>query len=184
MISLSRQVPVALLGAALATLACASAPAEQPTEYEVKAAFVHNIVKFVEWPETARTDGSLTLCILGKDPSGSALDALRGRHIGNKVWEVSHANPDTNLGRCDVLFIAASESGNLGQILAATKGSAVLTMGDSPGYAQEGVMVNLYLEQNRVRFEINTESVKRARLKISSQLLKLARIIAEPGGVK
>jgi hypothetical protein len=173
-----------LLGAALAVLACRSAQAEQPTEYEVKAAFIHNIAKFVEWPAAARTTGALRLCVLGQDQSGGALGALRGKPIGNAVWDVAPVDRQSNLSQCRVLFISASESGDLAQVLDGIKDRAVLTMGDTGGYAVQGVMVNFYLEQNRVRFEINPQAASRAGLRISSQLLKLARIVAEPGGTK
>lgn len=173
-----------LLGAALAAVTCVSAQAAPPTEYEVKAAFIHNIAKFVEWPVAPPTDGKLRLCIVGQDPFGSVLDSLRGKRIGDKVWEVLPAKPNSNLRECGVLFIAASERNNLNQVLDAIKGSAVLTMGDSEGYAKQGVMVNFYLERNLVRFEINAEAASRAGLKMSSQLLKLARIVREPGGAQ
>jgi hypothetical protein len=184
LISLSKQVLVLLLGTALAATTCVSAQAEPPTEYEVKAAFIHNIAQFVEWPAAAGTAGPLKLCIVGRDPFGKALDGLRGKTIRDKVWEVLPATPTTNLRECGVLFIAASERNNLGQILDATRGSAVLTVGDSERYAELGVMVNFYLEQNRVRFEINAEVASRAGLKMSSQLLKLARIVHQTGGVQ
>jgi hypothetical protein len=170
-----------LLGTALAAVTCVIARAETPTEYEVKAAFIHNIAQFVEWPAAASTAGSLKLCIVGRDPFGKALDALRGKTIRGMVWAVSPATPDTNLRECRVVFIAASERNNLGQVLDAIKGSTALTVADSEGYAEQGVMVNFYLEQNRVRFEVNAEAASRAGLKISSQLLKLARIVHEPG---
>jgi hypothetical protein len=172
-----------LLGAALTPLTC-TAQAGQPTEYEVKAAFIHNIAKFVEWPAAARTKGTLRFCVLGQDQSGGALDALRGKPIGDAVWEVLPVDRQGNLHQCRVLFIAASESGSLSQVLNDIKGYAVLTVGDTGGYAVQGVMVNFYLEQNRVRFEINAEAASRAGLRISSHLLKLARIVEEPGGMK
>jgi hypothetical protein len=124
------------------------------------------------------------LCILGQNPFGKALDALRGQPIGDKVWEVLPVQPNTNLRKCAVLFIAATESNNLGQIMNDLKDNAVLTIGDTNGYAEQGVMVNFYFEQNRVRFEINNDAAGRAKLKISSQLLKLARIVAEARGKK
>lgn len=173
-----------LLGAALAALTCVSAQAGPPTEYEVKAAFIHNIAKFVEWPAATGTKGALRLCVLGQDQFGSALDTLRGKPIGNTVWEVVPVDRQSNLRQCRVLFIAASESGNLRQVLDDIKGRAVLTIGDTGGYAGQGVIVNFYLEQNRVRFEINPQAASRAGLRISSQLLKLARIVAELGGMK
>lgn len=182
MISSSRQVLIMLFGTAMAAVACASAHAGTPTEYEVKAAFIHNIAKFVEWPAAATTAGPLKLCVLGHDPFGGALDALRGKTVHDKPWEVLHANSDTSLRECGVLFITASERNNLKQVLDATKGSAVLTVGDSEGYAERGVMVNFYLQGNMVRIEVNLDASKRAGLNISSQLLKLARIVQEPGG--
>jgi len=184
LIRLCKQVLVMLLGTAVATTICASAQAEQPTEYDVKAAFIHNVAKFVEWPAAPPTDGKLRLCIVGQDPFGSALDSLRGKHIGDKVWDILLAKPNSNLRECGVLFIAASERNNLRQVLDATKGSAVLTVGDSEGYAERGVMVNFYLQDNMVRIEVNIDASKRAGLNISSQLLKLARIAHESGGIR
>lgn len=182
---LSKQTLIMLLGAILGAANCMSAQAEPPTEYEVKAAYIHNTAKFVEWPAASTGfAGSLKLCVLGQDPFGNALNVLRGKAIHDKVWEVVHANSDTNLRECGALFIAASERRNLRQILDATKDSPVLTMGDSDGYAQQGVMVNFYLQDNMVRIEINTDAVKRSGLNIGSQLLKLARIVQEHGGGK
>jgi hypothetical protein len=96
-------------------------------------------------------------------------------------WEITPVNLESNLKRCRVLFISASERGNLVRILAKLEHGAVLTVGDSAGYAEEGVMVNFYLEESRVRFEINREAVGRAQLRISSQLLKLARLTGKSG---
>jgi hypothetical protein len=174
---------IALLTGTMLAASCTSAQAEVSAEYEVKAAFIHNIAKFIEWP-VAHSRGPLRLCILGQSPFGGALDSLQGKAIGDKVWAVSSAQPDTDLRECGVLFIAASERSRLGRILDGIKGSAVLTMGDSEGYAGQGVMINFYIEQNRVRFEINKDAVGRAGLKVSSHLLKLARIISEEGGGK
>jgi hypothetical protein len=158
------------------------AQAAPPTEYEVKAAFIHNIAKFVEWPAAPPADGKLRLCILGQDPFGAATGVLQGKQVGGSVWEVRSVNLPGDLKACHVLFIAASESGNLRQIHQRIEGAAVLTVGDTPGYAEQGVMVNFYLEENRVRFEINREAAGHAGFRISSQLLKLARIVPEAGG--
>jgi len=164
------------------TVTCAAAQAAPAKEYEVKAAFIHNIAKFVEWPP--RSAGSLKLCVIGQDPFGSALDALDAKPIGDTVWEVLPVRRNSNLRGCGVLFIPASENNNLKPILTSIQGSAVLTVGDTPGYAEQGVMVNFYLEQNKVRLEINKDAAGRAGFKISSQLLKLARIVAESGEIK
>ncbi|MBU1775570.1 MAG: YfiR family protein [Gammaproteobacteria bacterium] len=183
MIRSTKRAFVILLGMVLATT-CANARADQPGEYEVKAAFIHNIAKFIAWPATTRTTGSLGLCVLGQNPFDRSLDTLQGQAIGDKVWEISSVNLQSNLHKCNVLFISASESGNLGEVLIKTKGDAVLTIGDTSGYAERGVIVNFYLERDKVRFEINNDAAERAGLKISSKLLKLARIVPDPGGSK
>ena len=164
---------------------CAAMPAiaaqAQPSEYEVKAAFVHNIAKFVEWPAVPAS-GLARLCLLGEDPSGGAFDMLQGKPIGGLRWEVVKVDAGNGLKACRVLFIAPSERADLGRILAKMEGSPVLTVGDTDGYAEQGVMVNFYPEGGRVRFEINRAAAARAGLAISSQLLRLARLVDETGG--
>jgi len=162
-------------------------PAQEPspTEYEVKAAFLYNFPKFVEWPpRRAAVENVLTLCVLGPNPFGKALEILQGKPVGTMVWRVVLADSKTNLRECPVLFISASDSGNLSQILEGIKGAPVLTVGDTEGYAGRGVVVNFFLEDNKVRFEINVEASRLAGLTISSQLLKLARIVSLSGGAR
>ena len=172
---------VLVLFAILAVAADTGVLADAPTEYEIKAAFIHNIAKLVEWPAASSDASTLRLCILGKDPFGHALDILRGKRIGNLEWEVMPADPKTDLRECRVLFIAASESDNLDSVLRDIKGSAILTIGDTAGYAEQGVIVNFYMEQNKVRLEVNVEAAQRAGLRIGSQLLKLAKIVHGTG---
>lgn len=166
-----------LLAALLAVPLASAAP---PTEYEVKVGFIHNIAKFAEWP-AARAGGSLRFCVAGQDPFGGATAALQGKPVGGLVWEVVPAGSRTNVRECQVLFIAASEAGNLRRLLDSLRGSPVLTVGDTAGFAEEGVIANFYLDQGRVRFEINPDAAGRAGLKLSSQLLKLARIVRDGG---
>jgi len=173
-----------LLCGVLLALHWANVRADAPSEYEVKAAFIHNIAKFVEWPAKPAAGSNLRLCILGQSPLTEAAVSLQGKQVGNLVWELQSVYSRSSLKECHVLFIAASESGNLRHILEGINGSAVLTVGDSDGYAAQGVMVNFYIEQNKVRFEINAAAANRAELRIGSQLLKLARIVAEPGRMK
>lgn len=156
--------------------------AAPPTEYEVKAAFIHNIAKFVEWPAALPSSGSARLCLLGRSPFGNALDALQGKQIGQMSWEIVPLNSRAGLKDCRILFIAASERGDLGRVLQDIGNTPVLTMGDTAGYAGQGVMVNFYLEENKVRIEINRDAAARAQIGISSQLLRLARIVRENGG--
>lgn len=168
----------------MAALSCAGVMAAPPTEYEVKAAFIHNIAKFVEWPAVPSSVRSAKLCVLGQNPFGEALGVLQGKPVGRLNWEIVLLDRSASLKECRVLFITASERGNLGRILESIATHPVLTMGDSEGYAEHGVMVNFYMEASRVRFEINRQAAARARLDFSSQLLKLARIVPPAGGMQ
>lgn len=167
------------------TMFSANVQADPPTEYEVKAAFVHNIAKFVEWPASVSAQGTLRLCILDQEAFGEAAEnLLRDKPVGSKVWEVVPLSTRASLKECKVLFIGAAEAGELPRLLDILKGSPVLTVGDTGGYAEQGVIINFYREQDKVRFEINKDAAERAGLKISSHLLKLARIVQNNGGVK
>ena len=163
---------------------CMGVQAAPTGEYEVKTAFIHNIAKFVEWPAAAASAGKLRLCILGDDPFGGNIDALRGKPVGRKVWEVTSLSGSADAKSCHVLFIASSGHEDIGQIRKHINGSAVLTVGDTRGYAEQGVMVNFYLEENKVRFEINRAAAARAGFRIDSKLLRLGRIVEESGGGK
>lgn len=153
------------------------ARADTPTEYDVKLAFIHNMINFIEWP-TPSPD-TIRLCIVGDNPFRRAADMLRDTRADGPSWSVSHLAGDDSMKECNVLFISASEANNLARILDATRNSSVLTIGDSAGYAASGVIVNFYLDTNKVRFEINTKAAQKAHLRIGSQLLKLARIVGE-----
>lgn len=164
-------------GLALLLLAPAPAIAQGSGEYEVKAAFIHNIAKFVEWPAPSVGGETLQLCVLGRNPFGDALSVLDGKQVGKLSWKISFPTIQSNLRACHVLFIAASEGGRLAPILDKLGDAPTLTVGDTENYAELGVMVNFYIDENKVRFEANPEAASRVRLKFGSQLLKLARIV-------
>ena len=169
-----------ILRALLFILPCATVHAAPSNENKVKAVFIHNVAKYVEWPPAIPVNGALRLCILGQPPFTEAANLLCGKQIGGRVWEVWHVDYSACLDECRVLFIAASESGNLRHVLEKIKGNTTLTVGDTNGYAAQGVMVNFYYqESNYVRFEINVGAVRRAGLNIDSQLLRLAYIVKE-----
>jgi len=169
-----RPRPRLTLAALAATLALAPPPARAEAEYQVKAAILYNIARFVDWPGGGRP--TVTLCILGADPFGPAIDSLVGHPVGQGQLEVRRVTHASDLRACQMLFIAGSEADHLKADLAQVAHAPVLTVADTAGFAQAGVVVNLYLEQNRVRFEINIDAAQRSHLPISSQLLKLARI--------
>jgi len=150
-------------------------------EYDVKAAFIYNFLKFVEWPDKASADTTVNLCVLGNDPFGSAIDSVQGQIVNNKRIVIKRHNDTHALGKCQVLFISRSEKEQLSQILATLTGMNILTVSDTRGFAEQGVIINFYLEENKVRFEVNLDAINRSRLKISSRLLSLAKIVHDSG---
>ncbi len=161
-----------------ATLAAGVYPASgqsRPGEYEVKAAFLYNFLPFVEWPPSSGgAIKPLRVCVLGEPPVGSAFDELNGQEVTGRKLETAHLASINDLGGCDVLFIGSSEQRNIPRILKALQGSSILSIGDTAGFARQGVIINFYFEQKKVRFEINAAAARKAGLTISSKLLKLA----------
>lgn len=147
-------------------------------EYSVKAAFLFHFAQFVEWPEGtfAEADTPLTYCTIGEDPFQGSLDAaLKRKTIGAQSFRVLHFKQPQEIQGCQVLFIGAGEKKSLAEILARVRTNAVLTVGESEHFVQDGGMIGFVLEENKVRFEINLEPAQKAKLKISSRLLALAK---------
>lgn len=162
--------------------ALASAPAAQPVsrEYLVKAAFLYNFVKFVEWPSRTAS-GPIVICVAGRNPFGTILaDTIRGEIVAGRTLEARVIlEPDD---ACHVTFIPAGA--NAGAYLRAARGAAILTVGEAPGFIEQGGLIRFYLEGGGVRFEINRDGADRAGLRISSRLLQLARIVPAPADIQ
>ena len=157
-----------------------SARAQSPGEYEVKAVFLYNFAKFVEWPPNFPSEGNdpFVIGILGQDPFGAAVEqALLRKTINGRPLAIKRVKHAQDTRGCQILFISASESKRLKAHLAQLKGDPVLTVGDTENFAQEGGVIAFTLEDNRVRFEINVDAAQRAGLRISSRLLSLAKIV-------
>ncbi len=149
-------------------------PTYAPAEYQVKAAFVYNFMKFVEWPSGEQLTGqTLAVCILGDVPL-APFEELNGREIMGRRIAVKELASPKDARSCQILFIAESRSAGLAGVLDAVGGAPVLTIGDTEGFAKRGVMINMYLENKHVRFEVNAESSRAAGLRISAKLMKLA----------
>ena len=173
-------VLLGLLAGGLLGAAAADSWGATNSEYQVKAAFLYNFMKFVEWPGDAlNSSGTLTLGILGRDPFGDALDEVRGKSAKGRRIVVLHLRGVEELRECDLLFVCASEKGRLAQILKAAQSSHALTVADQEGFCQAGGMINLVFVNNRVGFEVNVAAASRSRLRVSSQLLRLARLVLE-----
>lgn len=152
-----------------------------PREYEVKTALIYSIIKFVSWPESDKNRIGSPLCIavLGQDPFNKDIDAIRGKTLKGRPVEIKRIHRIEDIKGCEVLFICSSEKWQLPRILKYVQNLPVLTIADLGGFAQAGGMINLITVNNRVQFEINNNAAIRAQLRISSQLLKLAKIIVE-----
>ncbi len=158
----------------------APAAAEEPSrEYRIKAAFIYNFAKFTRWPDSSFPDGTapLEFCVFGEDPFGGALNSLAGNTIrGREVAVRRVASVEAGAG-CHLLFISASELPRLGVILETLTGRPVLTIADMPEFARAGGIISLKTnKQDKLRFEINVGIARRAGLRISSKLLRLAEI--------
>jgi hypothetical protein len=150
-------------------------------EYLIKAAFLYNFAKFVEWPSAAfSADGApFTLCILGQDSFGAALRTVRGKTVKSTKLTIRHVSSARKVEACHILFISKSEKPRLKPILASVKELHLLTVGEMASFAQTGGIINFFELNNKIRFEINVAAAKRAGLKISSKLLKLAKVVNE-----
>jgi hypothetical protein len=155
------------------------------SEYLIKAGFIFNFAKFVEWPPAAfaQTDTPIVIGILGTDPFGPILDQIvRDKKIGNRGFIVKRLNwnRDTKeLKDCNILFVSTSEKAHIDDLLQIVKSLPILTVGETPGFAERGGIIRFTVEDNRVRFEVNVEAAHLAQLTISSRLLTLARIIQQ-----
>jgi hypothetical protein len=149
-------------------------------EYRVKAAFLYNFAKFVEWPEGAFADAGapLVIGILGEDPFEDALDGvIRGKTASGRALAVKRSKDLQGVGACHILFISSSERKRIEQIVEGLQGASVLTVGETEAFTRLGGVVGFVVEEGRVRFEINADSAERARLRVSSKLLALARVV-------
>jgi hypothetical protein len=149
-------------------------------EYEVKAAFLYNFAKFVGWPERAfdRPDDPLVFCIHGTDRFGESIDAIvDGRKAHGREIVVRHDAGAEDLDGCHLLFLTGNDSRSVAQIVHELGDTSVLTVGEAPSFADDGGIIGLVVDGGKVKFEINATSAERAGLRVSSQLLKLARSV-------
>lgn len=158
----------------------AAGRADLPTEYQVKAAYLYNFARFVEWPPASLPAAGKTfvVAVLGVDPFGGALDAtLAGKQIMQRDLTVRRVARVEDAAGAQIVFISSSESPRLTHVLSALAGHGVLTVSDMDDFARQGGIIGFRMEQRKVRFDINPRQAARARLKISSQLLRLAQVV-------
>ena len=156
--------------------------AQSPTagEYQIKAAFLFNFAKFVEWPPSSFSDAAapLRICVFGRDPFGDELlNITKDKTVNGRRLEVDQG-VDLQVARtCHILFIASSEKAQLKRVFEILRGTDALTVGDTKGFIEQGGMINFVPENNRVQFEVNRKTAEQAGLKISSKLLSVAKLV-------
>jgi hypothetical protein len=169
-------LPVCLL-LVLTSIGGSAADVQPPLEYEVKAAFLLNFTRFIEWPPAAfaAADGPFSICVLGDDPFGRALDrTVEGESVNGRKIEIQRIVRQTPAS-CQIVFAGGSEK-DLPKVLAGM-GPGVLTVGEGARFLREGGMIAFMLENRRVRFDINQSAAAKAGLRISSKLLSVARSV-------
>jgi hypothetical protein len=173
---LTRRVPLLLLLIALSNASSIQVRAQAVNEYQVKAAFILNFAKFVDWPSDAFSEGgSLVVGVVGDDPFGGALDQLNGNTVNGRRLRIKRLRWDDSLRGCQILFVSNSEGKHLGKIMESIRGTSVLTIGEMPQFNQSGGMIRFLTQSNKVRFEINAAAAGQARLRVSSKLLALSK---------
>lgn len=148
-------------------------------EYSVKAAYLYNFAKYVEWPPGVfdRPDAPVMICIAGENPFGAALSVLAGKAVGSHPVDVRAVSSNTGLEKCHVVFISRAEQSRARVLLASLARLPILTVSDIDDFARAGGMIGLVEAEQRIRFDINLATARQANLKLSSQLLKLATIV-------
>jgi hypothetical protein len=181
----------ALLAATLIAFAlCATGyvkAEEAPSlEYKVKAAFLYNFLKFVEWPADKNADSTpITIGIVGEDKFGSAFNEITSRKIKDRsiairrFVEFNNDQTRSELTKCQLVFVSANQQEHIRDIIALLKSKPVLVVGETPKFLEAGGMINFIMQEDKVCFEINDDAASSATLKIASQLLRLAKRVID-----
>jgi hypothetical protein len=176
-----RSRPILLLGLSLLWLlfACGNGRSEDapPTEYQIKAAFLFNFARFVQWPTNAlaASTSPMIIGVLGENPFHNDLAlTLRNKSVDDHPLVIKEFSSAAEATNCHILFISASEKPRLPNIINGLKGSSVLTVGEMDQFTESGGMINFVLQGSKIRFQINNNAASSAGLKISSKLLALA----------
>lgn len=174
--------------AIVAELCTAAAPtaaglgASRVSEFEVKATFLFNFVKFASWPVAVLPAGApLEVCVFGSSQVATSLESFRGQVVDGHALSVKRVVDPSDLQFCHLVFVSEAESDRAAMALRVTKNLATLTVGEQSDFLTRGGMINFVAEDNRVRFDINQSAAERVNLKISAHLLRLARQTGDGG---
>jgi hypothetical protein len=151
-----------------------------PTEYEIKAVWLLNFARFVEWPADAFSSpqAPLVVCVVGRDPFGSALEkTLAGKTIGGRPLAIRRLPADRDLAACHVIFFSNSEKKKHRELIAKLRAIPVLTVGESDGFLNDEGIIQFVRREDTIRFAVNLESARFTRLKVSANLVKVAVLV-------
>lgn len=169
------RVAAVCLGVTIAAVAIP--PAEsRPSEYDVKAAYLVNFGRFLrEEAKVAGPASDFAICVLGEDPMGHALDTIaEGQKIDERPVRVRRVEEAAEARGCDEVYISASETSRMGADAEALRGSGALTVSDAPEFLRAGGMIQFVIQRNHVRFRVNLDAARKARVVLSSELLRVA----------
>jgi len=155
------------------------------SEYAVKAALLYKFLRFLEWPDAARPEkgAPFRIGVLGKDPFEGHLDkTVSEKTVDGHPITIVRSQEIDDLLDCPMVFICNSKKDGLEEILAALRKAPNLTVADTDGFAEKGVMINLVLRDNKVRFQINYRAAREAGIEVDAQLLKLAELVGPENG--
>jgi len=153
----------------------------QISEYEVKAVFLERFTRFIEWPEESEINDTIkpfVISVIGKNPfEGILEETYSTQKIMDKPVTIRFISKIEQIEDTDILFITESKGKQLLKIISYTKNKPILTVGDTKGFAKKGVIINFYLRNDNVRFEINKSAARESGSLVSSLLFNLARDI-------
>lgn len=151
----------------------------EPTEYGLKSVFLYQFCRFMEWPRAAFSSPNdpLIIGVFGDDPFGSLLnEAVAGETYHGRPIRIEHYHSASEIRHCHLLFVSRSAMDQMGDIVSATAGKNVVTVGETEGFLERGGMIALTADRNKVRLRVNTSTLRAANVDVSSKLLRVAEI--------
>ena len=150
--------------------------AQDVTESSLNAAFIYTFAKFTEWPrDVLPATATFTACVLGNSSMREGLGrTVKGRQISGRAVSVSEVQIDGKLRSCHLLYVTGVTAAQLAVIVAEVRGAPVLTISDAADFVHQGGIVRMFVENGKIKFDLNLDSAKSSRLDLSSKLLALA----------
>lgn len=148
-------------------------------EYVAKAGFIFNFAKYVEWPASAfeRSDSPISVGIVGTDPFGDSLEkTIKSKTVNGRTFAIQHFRAPADIRRCHMLYIPRAENPHLPEILKKIAGWPVLTVGESDGFCRAGGIVNILIQNEMPRLQVNPNEAKKSNLTINSKLIKISEV--------